>query len=104
MRLSLALSKSAVALRGKLTVGQRTKTIAALKCHRFDLTSVARTDAYCKELAAEQGIVLGKLDYKKHRATPTRTDPVDGIRFRMSFKPEVKRGLVTCCRWDVRLV
>jgi hypothetical protein len=104
MRLSLALSKSAVALRGKLTVGQRTKTIAVLKRHRFDPASVARTDAYCKELAAERGIVLGKLDYKKHRATPTRTEPVDGIRFTMSFKPEKKRGLVTCCKWDVRLV
>jgi|HubBroStandDraft_1064217.scaffolds.fasta_scaffold93108_2 hypothetical protein len=56
-----------------------------------------------RKFAAKQGIVLGKLDYKKHRATPTRTDPLDGIRFTMSFKPEVKRGLVTCCKWDVRL-
>jgi len=45
----------------------------------------------------------GQRDYKKHRTTPKRTDPVDGIRFAMSFKPEVKRGLVTCCKWDVRL-
>jgi hypothetical protein len=104
MRLSLALSKSAVALRGKLTVDQRTKTIAVLKRHRFDPASVARTDAYCKELAAEQGILLGKLDYKKHRATPTRPDPVDGVRFRMSFQPETERGLVTCCKWNVRRV
>lgn len=104
MRLSLALSKSAVALRGKLTVGQRTKTIEVLKRHRFDHASVERTDAYCKELATKQGIVLGKLDCKKHRTTPTRPDPVDGIRFRMSFKPEIKCGLVTCCKWDVRLL
>jgi hypothetical protein len=104
MRLSLALSKSAVALRGKLTVSQRIRTVEVLKRHRFDPTSVERTDAYCKKLAAEQGIPLGKLDYKKHRATPTRPDPADGLRFRMSFKPEKKRGLVTCCKWDVRLV
>jgi len=104
MRLSLALSKRAVALRGKLTVGQRTKTIEVLKHYRFDPASVERTDAYCKKLAAAQGILLGKLDYRKHRATPTRPDPVDGIRFRMSFKPEKKRGLVTCCKWDVRRV
>jgi hypothetical protein len=45
-----------------------------------------------RKFAAKQGIVLGKLDYKRHRATPTRTDPLDGIRFTMSFKPEVKRG------------
>jgi len=102
MRLSLALSKSAVALRGKLTVRQRTRTIEVLKSHRFAHTSIKKTDAYCKELAAEQGIILGKLDYRKHRATPTRLDPVDGIRFTMSFKPEKKRGLVTCCKWDVR--
>lgn len=104
MRLSLALSKSAVALRGKLTVSQRTRTISVLKLHRFDHAAIEKTDAYCKELAAKQGITLGKLDYKKHRATPTRPNPVDGIRFRMSFKPEIKRGLVTCCMWDVRLV
>jgi hypothetical protein len=103
MRLSLALSKSAVALRGKLTVSQRIRTVAVLKRHRFDPNSVERTDAYCKKLAAEQGILLGKLDYKRHRATPTRPDPADGVRFRMSFKPEKKSGLVTCCKWDVRL-
>ncbi len=102
MRLSLALSKSAVALRGKLTVRQRTRTIEVLKCHRFAHTSIKKTDAYCKELAAKQEITLGKLDYKKHRRTPTRPDPVDGIRFTMSFKLEKKRGLVTCCKWDVR--
>jgi hypothetical protein len=104
MRLSLALSKSAVALRGKLTVGQRTKTIEVLRRHRFEAACVERTDAYCKRLAAKQGIVLGKLDYKKHRRTPTRPDPVDGIRFTMSFRPEVRSGLVTCCRWVVRRV
>jgi hypothetical protein len=102
MRLSLALSKSAVALRGKLTVGQRTRTIEVLKHYRFAHVCIEKTDAYCKELAAEQGIILGKLDYRKHRVTPTRPDPADGIRFRMSFKPEKKRGLVTCCKWDVR--
>jgi hypothetical protein len=101
MRLSLALSKRAVALRGKLTVAQRKRTVEVLKRHRFDQGSIERTDAYCKKLAAEQGIILGKLDYKKHRATPTRPDPVDGMRFTMSFKPGKKRGLVTCCKWDV---
>jgi hypothetical protein len=104
MRLCLALSKGAVALRGKLTVRQRTRTIEVLKRHRFHAASVEKTQTYCEKLAAKQGIVLGRLDYKKHRATPTRTDPVDGIRFTMSFKPEVKRGLVTCCKWNVRLV
>ena len=64
----------------------------------------ANVDAYCKIIAAEQGKVLGKLNYEKHRTTPTRPDPVDGVRFRMSFKPEIERGLVMCCKWDVRLV
>ena len=103
MRLSLALSKTAVALRGKLTVSQRIRTVAVLKRHRFDPNSVERTDAYCKQFAAEQGIFLGKLDYKRHRATPTRPDPANGVRFMMSFKPEKKSGLVTCCKWNVRL-
>ena len=103
MRLSLALSKQVVSLRAKLTVRQRMRTIEVLKHFRFDPSSVARTDAYCKKFAAEQGTPLGKLDYEKHRTTPTRTDPVDGIPFRMSFKPEKKRGLVICCKWDVRL-
>ena len=104
MRLSLALSKTAASLKGKLTVKQRIHTVAVLKLHRFDPSSVRKTDAYCKKLAADKGIGLGKLDYKKHRTTPTRTDPVDGIPFRISFKPETKRGLVTCCKWDVWLV
>ena len=104
MRLSLALSKRAAKLRAKLTVSQRIKTIEVLKRHRFDSTSIERTDAYCKKLAEEQQKPLGEFDYEKHRATPTRPDPVNGIQFRMSFRPEKKRGLVTCCKWDVRRV
>jgi hypothetical protein len=104
MRLSLALSKQAVLLRAKLTIRQRIRTIEVLKHNRFDPSSVARTDAYCKKFAAEQGTPLGRLDYEKHRTTPSRPDPVDGIPFTMSFKPERKRRLVTCCKWEVRLV
>jgi len=47
---------------------------------------------------------LGRLDYKKHRATPTRLDPVDGMRCRMSFQPELESGLVICCKWSVLLM
>jgi hypothetical protein len=104
MRLSLALSKQAISLKAKLTVRQRIRTIEVLKHHRFHPTSVERTDAYCKDFAEQQGTPLGEFDYKKHRTTPTRTDPVGGIPIRMSFKPEKKRGLVTCCKWNVRLI
>jgi hypothetical protein len=103
MRLSLALSKIAASLKGKLTVKQRMHTIAVLRHYRFAPGSVKSTDSYCKQFVEEHGIRLGKFDYEKHKATPTRSDPVDGIRFTMSFKPEKKRGLVTCCKWDVRL-
>src|SRR5712692_5302830 len=103
MRLSLALSKKAASLKGKLTVRQRIHTIAVLRQHRFDPGSVDRTDSYCKHLAEEHGIHLGKFNYEKHRATPTRPDPQDGVRFTMSFQPEMEHGLVTCCKWNVRL-
>jgi hypothetical protein len=104
MRRSLALSKMAASLKAKLTVSQRMHTITVLRQHRFDYGSVEKTDSYCNQLAEENGIHLGEFDYEKHRSTPTRPDPVDGVRFRMSFKPEKKRGLVTCCHWDVRRV
>ena len=102
MRLSLALAKIAAALRGKLTVKQRQITLEVLKHHRFDPTCVENTDAHCKSFAAEHGIALGKLDYDKHRTTPTRPNPVHGERFKMSFQPELDRDLVTCCKWRVR--
>jgi len=92
----------AISLKAKLTVNQRIRTIAVLKQHRFHAGSVATTDFYCDHIAEAQGIGHRKLDYEKHRATPTRPDPVDGVPFKMAFTPEIERGLVTCCKWDVR--
>jgi len=102
VRRSLALSKMAISLKAKLTVNQRIRTIAVLTQHRFHRGSVATTDSYCDHIAEAQGIGLRRLDYEKHRTTPTRPDPVDGVRFKMAFTPEIERGLVTCCKWDVR--
>ncbi len=102
MRRSLALSKMAVSLKAKLTVRQRIHTIEVLRQHRFHPGPVATSDSYCDHIAEGQGIRLGKLDYEKHRMTPTRPDPVDGVRFKVAFRPEVKSGLVVCCKWDVR--
>lgn len=101
MRLSLALSKIAASLKGKLTVSQRMRTIEVLKRHRFDSSAVEKTDSYCNGFAKEMGITLGTFDYEKHRRTPTRLDPQDGVRFKMSFQPKLENGLVTCCKWDV---
>jgi hypothetical protein len=103
MRRSLALSKMAISLKAKLTVKQRIHTIAVLTQHRFHPSSVATTDSYCDHIAEQQGIV-SKLDYEKHRTTPTRSDPVDGVRFKMAFRPEIENGLVLSCKWDVRRV
>jgi hypothetical protein len=102
MRRSLALSKMAISLKAKLTVRQRIHTIEVLRHHRFGPDSVERTDSYCNQLAEEQGIGLREFDYEKHRAMPTRPDPVDGVRFKMAFRPELESGLVTCCKWDVQ--
>jgi len=77
MRRSLALAKMAISLKAKLTVKQRTRTIEVLTQHRFHPGSVATTDSYCDHIAEEQGIGHRKLDYEKHRTTPTRPDPLD---------------------------
>jgi hypothetical protein len=103
MRLSLALSKIGASLKGKLKVRQRTYTIEVLRHHRFDPAVVERTDFYCKQFAEENGIKLGRFNYEKHRRTPTRLDPQDGVRFKMSFQPEMENSLVTCCKWNVHL-
>ncbi len=94
----------AISLKAKLTVRQRILTIEVLRHHRFGPGSVERTDSYCNQIAAEQGIGPGEFDYEKHRATPTRPDPADGVRFKMAFRPELESGLVVCCKWDVRRV